>query len=297
MKMEAGAAEEILKLLDSSLSVIKWRLRPSSKRRLETDVLALCAGLRAVVMVDYGGKMPELQNHLCSLLSLISKESTILLPLRVMIIDDMIYMVHPKELAEYAVASLSSETQLLFIDLAKDPPKMLLHTDQNLVLSELLSIQKLFLSIFSVDDTCAQPSGCKAIDNVCASTPQISELIDLSGIMKDVQITLPTLNGWLLGYPVVYLFGKDHATDAVYNLSTKSLHIYQIMIKRSRKSDTKFEELMSFTVPYDLSLREEKEPWAEAFLARLLAKFECCKPVWTNMQLEVNQCYPQSIVL
>ncbi|XP_020261523.1 uncharacterized protein LOC109837613 isoform X4 [Asparagus officinalis] len=252
MKMEAGAAEEILKLLDSSLSVIKWRLRPSSKRRLETDVLALCAGLRAVVMVDYGGKMPELQNHLCSLLSLISKmvsvqESTILLPLRVMIIDDMIYMVHPKELAEYAVASLSSETQLLFIDLAKDPPKMLLHTDQNLVLSELLSIQKLFLSIFSVDDTCAQPSGCKAIDNVCASTPQISELIDLSGIMKDVQITLPTLNG--------------------------------------------------FTVPYDLSLREEKEPWAEAFLARLLAKFECCKPVWTNMQLEVNQCYPQSIVL
>lgn len=32
------------------------------------DVMALCAGIRPVVMVDYGGKLPELQQHLCALL-------------------------------------------------------------------------------------------------------------------------------------------------------------------------------------------------------------------------------------
>lgn len=37
---------------------------------------------------------------------------------------------------------------------------------------------------------------------------------------------------WLLGYPVVYLFGKEHIDRAIYNLSTKSLHIFQIFICR-----------------------------------------------------------------
>lgn len=37
---------------------------------------------------------------------------------------------------------------------------------------------------------------------------------------------------WLLGYPVVYLFSKDHVADAVYNLSTKYLHIYKILVRR-----------------------------------------------------------------
>lgn len=32
------------------------------------DVLALCTGMRPVVMIDYGGKMPELQERLCALL-------------------------------------------------------------------------------------------------------------------------------------------------------------------------------------------------------------------------------------
>ncbi|KAJ8445272.1 hypothetical protein Cgig2_024478 [Carnegiea gigantea] len=68
-------AEEALKVLDSSLSQIKWRLKPSSKRRLQIDVLALCSAMRPVIMVDYGGKMPELQDQLCALLELIQKIS------------------------------------------------------------------------------------------------------------------------------------------------------------------------------------------------------------------------------
>lgn len=36
-------------------------------------MLALCTGMRPVVMIDYGGKMPELQDRLLSLLELIQE--------------------------------------------------------------------------------------------------------------------------------------------------------------------------------------------------------------------------------
>lgn len=38
-------------------------------------MLALCTGMRPVVMIDYGGKMPELQDRLISLLELIQEVS------------------------------------------------------------------------------------------------------------------------------------------------------------------------------------------------------------------------------
>ncbi|KAB1213294.1 hypothetical protein CJ030_MR5G003636 [Morella rubra] len=71
--MEVAEMEQALKVLDSSLSLIKWRLKSPSKRRLEIDILALCTGMRAAVMIDYGGRMPELQERLCALVKLIQK--------------------------------------------------------------------------------------------------------------------------------------------------------------------------------------------------------------------------------
>lgn len=282
MEIEPINVDETPNQLDSCLSRIRWRLRSTSKRRLQTDILALCTKLRPVVMIDYGGKMPELQANLCALLSLMKKESTNFLPLRVMVIEDMIYIVHMIELSEYTLATLSLQIQIQFIDLERDPPRMVLQSDENPVVSELLAIQKIFSDEFPTD----------------INQGQIPEIIDLSEAVKESQITLPTINGWLLGYPVVYLFSKDNAADATCNLSTKSLHIYQIIISRNLKSGIKTsEELTSFTVPCDLSLGEDKEPWAEVFFARLMEKFEACRHVWTDMKMEVNQCYPQSIVL
>ncbi|CAK9168175.1 unnamed protein product [Ilex paraguariensis] len=72
--MEVSGLEEALKVFESSLSQTKWRLKASSKRRLETDVLALCVGMRPVIMVDYGGKMPELKERLCTFLKFCQKE-------------------------------------------------------------------------------------------------------------------------------------------------------------------------------------------------------------------------------
>ncbi|THF99726.1 hypothetical protein TEA_001128 [Camellia sinensis var. sinensis] len=51
---------------------------------------------------------------------------------------------------------------------------------------------------------------------------------------------------WLLGYPVVYLFGKEHIADAIYNLSTKSLHLFKVLVHRNGTSSkgNQEEELM-----------------------------------------------------
>ncbi|KAL0918871.1 hypothetical protein M5K25_010917 [Dendrobium thyrsiflorum] len=273
LPMDIRDAEEILSLLDACISIIKWRLRPSAKRRLETgstphasrlfisiflqylhplfgffshyvsvgfnftelahnpipDVLALCTRLRAVVMVDYGGKMPELQDHLCALMSSMHKERlfsqqimegskltvfllqecTLLLPLRIMVIEDMIYMVHVEGIAE--LSNLSLQQQLHFVDLEVDPPQLLLQTNQTPSMSEFVSLQKLFSSIFPCD---------AVVDTIHVATPlsvnprvEVSEynnnvvsiadtatsqpcgIFDLTSFLKDTQITIPGLNG------------------------------------------------------------------------------------------------------
>ncbi|KAK8474660.1 hypothetical protein V6N11_037078 [Hibiscus sabdariffa] len=126
-----------------------------------------------------------------------------------------------------------------------------------------------------------------------------SLLMDLSSCMHDTEVTVPTINGWLLGYPVVYLFSKDHIGDAVYNLSTKFLRIYKILVSRKSTSNkgSHPEELMSFSVPYELSMRGSNEPWAESFLARLQSKWGRCKQTWSSLEMEVTECYPQAIAL
>ncbi|GAB4825458.1 hypothetical protein Ancab_008331 [Ancistrocladus abbreviatus] len=305
--MERAKVEEVLKVVACSLSRLKWRLKPYPKRRLETDILALCTGMRPVVMVDYGGKMPELQEQLCAFLEFIQKEAPITFEqLRVMIIEDMIYLLNMREFAEYVGWSLSSEAKLLFVDLEQDPPKMVTKPSESLVAMQLVSIQKLFSSLFTVDGVNYDILDChrkddklnaKSVIPECKS--QVSQLIDLSITMKDAQVTLPTLNGWLLGYPVVYLFGKDHISDAIYNLSTKFLHLYRVFVCRNvaHANTSQLDELMSFSVPYDLSVEGRNEPWAEAFWLHMQAKWERCKQAWRCLQMEVSECHPQAIVL
>lgn len=299
--------DEVLKVLESSLSLIKWRLKFPTKRRLEIDILALCTGMRPAVMVDYGGKMPELQERLCQLMKLIQKESPIFEHLRVMVIEDMIYLIHVKGLAEHVRLSLSSEVQLLFVDLEQDPPKMITQAEKNPIGMQLVSIQKSFSLLFPQDGMKDDLLSCHREDNMADAksstneliTSQSSAFIDLSSCMQDTQVTVPTLNGWLLGYPVVYLFSTEHIADAICNLSTKSLRIFKISVTRNSAPNkgSQMEELLSFSVPYDLSMGGSNEEWAEAFLANMKEKWGRCKQVWRSLQMEVSECYPQAIVL
>lgn len=41
-----------------------------------------------------------------------------------MLIEDMIYLIHKRGLAEHAKSSLNSEAQLFFVDLEQDPPQV-----------------------------------------------------------------------------------------------------------------------------------------------------------------------------
>ncbi|CAF2112951.1 hypothetical protein Bca4012_095674 [Brassica carinata] len=282
--MEIPSSEEILECMSSCLSQIKWRLKPTSKRRLDIDVLALCTGMRPVVMIDYGGKLPELQDRLLSLLELIQEGLPVFKDLRVMVIEDMIYLINVRRLPKW----LSSEPELFFVDLEQDPPEMVEQSKESNLGMQLRSIQKLFSSTFPLDGG----------DNDDKSS-QSSLLVDLSCCLQDTKVTIPTLNGWLLDYPVVYLFGTDHIEEAIYNLSTKSLRIFKVLVQRNgtTEKDSLLEELTSFSVPYDLSMGGSKEVWAEAFLERMSSRWEECKHIWRSLDLQVSECYPQAIVL
>ncbi|GAB2212401.1 hypothetical protein Droror1_Dr00020363 [Drosera rotundifolia] len=330
--MERTQLEKALMMLQSAISQTKWRLKPSSRHRFQIDVLALCTGMRPVVMVDYGGKMPEIQQHLCAFLELVQKvdaaddggsmvkamqgrpafnfgcyikgeKSTFFEPLRVMVVEDMIYLVNFREFTDYIDWSIGSETNLSFIDLEQDPPKMITNRDENSVAVDLSSIQKLFSLVFTQSRVNTVFMNDQQNDGTSQHTlPKLhdilqSQLVDMSFCMKDRQLTIPTLNGWLLGYPVVYLFRKDYITDAICNLSTKSLHLFKVLVRRNDTcgDPSQGEELMSFSVPYDLSMDGGNEPWAEAFLLRMKAKWERCKHAWRFLKLEAVQCYPQAI--
>lgn len=81
--------------------------------------------MRAVVMVDYGGIMPQLQHQLSSLLQLAQKDSPIFHHLSLMVIQDMIYLIHPTELTNHVTSTLNSQQpQLLFVDLQHEPPQV-----------------------------------------------------------------------------------------------------------------------------------------------------------------------------
>lgn len=307
--MEVAELETVLKTFESALSQIKWRLKLSSKRRLETDILALCTEMRPVVMVDYGGKMPELQERLCAFLKHCKEDCSIFKPLHVMVIEDMIYLVHASAFAEFVKCSLNLETRLIFVDLEHDPPKMITQAEESCVAAELVLAQKTFSSVFSengikMDHLEHQKPEVRANSDSSLYKPTSSpssDVIDLSECIKDSHVTVPTLNGWLLGYPIVYLFGMAHIENAIYNLSTKSLNLFQVLVCRSARcnkgSQAQKEELMSFSVPYDLSLEGMDEPWVETFLTRIKAKQERCNQIWTSLQMEVNACYPQAIAL
>ncbi|XP_078447552.1 uncharacterized protein LOC144716307 isoform X2 [Wolffia australiana] len=308
--------EETLSVVDSCISKIKWRISPTARRRLHTDIVALCTRVRPVVMVDYGGKVPELTDHLCRLLDLCREASPVLLSLIVMIIEDMIYMIHIEGLTEYLEPT--SQNQLLFIDLDHDPPKLLPFSDQNKLLSGVIDIQRKFSSLFQIEATnkylvsslpkalstsagpCPKCPNSNSLSTICECNFPQSNPLDFSVCIKDTDVVIPTLNGWLLGYPAVYLFSKEHISDAIFNLSTKSLHIYKILARRKEASGGKQleEEIMSFSVPYDLSLGGAEEPWARTWFESMLKKFESCGHVfWSSLRMEVSACYSQAIVL
>lgn len=305
---EAGAYEEMLRVVEACAARIRWRLRPQSKRRLLNDIMFLCTGLRPVILMDYGGTMPQLQDNLCSLLHHARQEASILNPLRVMVINDMLYVIHIQGLAEHVSPNARSQHQLAFVDLEKSCCQLLANTEKNETMMELLSIQDRFSATFPIEAV-VEPGTTKqeprlperANDVECTGSiaDTTSLVVVLSAFLESTQIALPSLNGWLLGYPVTYLFRNESAEAATRNLSKHSLHIYRIYVVRNLHSDAKQSEveLLSFSVPCDLSAKREEEPWAKSFLAHMNKKVERCSHVWTSVRIEMEVFQSQSGVI
>uniref|UniRef100_A0A0D9XFM3 Uncharacterized protein n=1 Tax=Leersia perrieri TaxID=77586 RepID=A0A0D9XFM3_9ORYZ len=302
--------EEMLRVVEACAGRIRWRLRPHSKRRLLNDILFLCTGLRPVVLMDYGGTMPELQENLCSLLHHARQETSILSPLRVMVIGDMLFLIHAKDLAEHASPNARSQHQLAFVDLEKSCSKLLSDKDENDTVHEFVFIQDLFQAKFPVDSAVdlpvIQPGTTKQMaelpggttDTDCSrlTSDRTSLVIDLSVYLESVQIALPSLNGWLLGYPVTYLFCNRSSETATQNLSKHSLHIYRIYaVRRDPTAGKQSEqELMGFSVPCDMSAKRDEEPWAKSFLAHMNEKIKKCNHVWASVRMEIEVFQSQS---
>ncbi|KAG9152596.1 hypothetical protein Leryth_021927 [Lithospermum erythrorhizon] len=233
----AAEVDQILTTFESSLLAIKWRIKHSSKLRLQTDILALWTEMRPVIMVDYGGKMPELQERLCAFLHHIQQQSSAFQHLRVMVIEEMIYLINVKALAEFVQSGINLERQTVFVDIEQEVPKIIPPADNSLASVQLRALQKLFSEIFPVKTVMLELSHYNTTDpktneSFTSGTSHSSSVIDLTEGVQETQVTIPTLNGWLLGYPVVYFFSKDHIQDAIYNLSAKSLNIFQILVSR-----------------------------------------------------------------
>ncbi|PAN13358.1 hypothetical protein PAHAL_2G331000 [Panicum hallii] len=296
---EAGAFEEMLRVVEACAVRIRWRLRPGSKRRLLNDILFLCTGLRPVVLVDYGGTMPQLQENLCSLLHHARQEQS---------------TICTGGLAEHASPKERSQHQLAFVDLEKSCCRLLTNIEANDTVLELVSIQDRFSVKYPVDAAVDVPviqpgitkqmSGLpeRTIDAECTDNHVDDRTLlvdDLSSFLKTAQIALPSLNGWLLDYPVTYLFRNGSAEAAIQNLSKHSLHIYRVYVCGSYQSGAKQseEELMSFSVPCGLSTKRREEPWAKSFIARMSEKLRPCSQVWTSVRLEVEVFHSQSQVI
>nr|CAD1832218.1 unnamed protein product [Ananas comosus var. bracteatus] len=270
---DPGPYDDMVRVIEASFSRIKWRLSPApsaaSSMVSSSSSSSSFLNFSPVVLVDYGGIMPKLHENLCALLD------------------------HAR--------------------------KMLSSVEDSELISEFVSIQKLFSSVFPVKEAnrylpADEPPSMVTAEKelmesknvnvayISDSTEKASEDInDLCTFLHNARITLPSLNGWLLGYPVTYLFSREQGEKAMRNLSDQSLHIFRVYVSRKQKPGERLTEyeLLSFTVPCCLSTWRDKEPWMEAFLARMTAKVARSKHIWASMRVEIenSQSHSQTIVL
>ncbi|CDY42680.1 BnaC04g22260D [Brassica napus] len=187
-----------------------------------------------------------------------------------------------------------SEPEFFFVDLQQDPPQMVEPSKESNLGMQLTSIQKLFSSTFPLHGS--NNDTTTALDEANSSQPSL--FIDLSCCLQDTKVTIPTLNGylsnvfnlywqiWLLEYPVVYLFGTYHIEDAIYNLPTKSLRIFKVLVQRANKvttSDLQYHHGYFADINNNVCMKitkSEYEVWAEAFLERMSSRWEECKHIW-----------------
>jgi hypothetical protein len=124
--------------------------------------------------------------------------------------------------------------------------------------------------------------------------------LDLDTISCKIGVTMPTLNGWLLGYPVCYaVHDTANAESASRCLSTTTLKFYSVFTelqknKLLRKSEgAEDSPLFAFSMPRNLiesdQWREQKQKWDKTLQKRHEAALST-GTVWGNIIIEETTC-------
>eukprot|EP00897_Mesotaenium_endlicherianum_P002967 jgi/Mesen1/2699/ME000167S01854 len=124
-------------------------------------------------------------------------------------------------------------------------------------------------------------------------------LHDLDPLIDTLTIPLPTVNGWLLEYPVVYTFSKQQGLQASRSLSSLHLHLYSVhaaskVLEQPQQSQQGQPRsaadsmlLLGWSVPCNLSVRGPKEEWARSLVERMLARRGPVEAIWKVPRLQV----------
>lgn len=172
--------------------------------------------------------------------------------LRVVYIEDCVHVIHVYNLWNYLEYTLKPESLPEFIVLTRSSQRvrescaavifclaqsrhltfswqqMASSTEREKVLSSCRALKtKIFKAFLPTADGVQQ----KIAD--CALLPRLKEDILLSDLQDtEVDVLLPTANGWLLGYPVVYTFSKREAAEAGRRLAMTDLHLFKVSLQR-----------------------------------------------------------------
>ena len=122
-------------------------------------------------------------------------------------------------------------------------------------------------------------------------------ILDLESISQNVDIVMPTLNGWFLGYPVSYaVHDMVNAQSASRCLSTTTLRLYSVFTKltslRSSLNNVEVERspLFSFSLPANLvesdEWRERRKEWEKT----LRKQHKTAEDLWGKLSIEGSAC-------
>lgn len=295
--------KELWPKLQQLLPTLKMRLRASVRRRLAVDIMALSTGLRAAAMLDYVPCTPLMLQQLSQLLFHISQEVHEVADLRVLHMEGCGYLIHPSYLLEYMDRSLNSPSQLFFVVLDDDSPRKACQAEHEGIVKNLSGIQQRISSLLVQDVKSCSLTGTQESNGENATT----NVIEAGNSTSGSGILLPTLNGWLLGYPVVYFFVEENASRAGRCVAGGAVQLHQVLVSSSLLNPSNFQsdaeltyeedELLSFTVPSDLSPSGLGEDWAQLFLQKVTESVERACVVWSSVRMEVTTRKMEFMVL
>jgi Domain of unknown function (DUF4504) len=253
-----------MQILKSDFPKDTYRRLASASGNLLQDISAVVSGLRPSFLLDYLVIEPiYLTSVVRTVLALFPRELAKQQGLCILTLDDCCLITNLKPFQEG-----HTPQHPLFIEFdtnaqgAGMTARWASEEEQTAMQSKLVAVTRAVLAQL--------PS---------ASSRTHVPIINLDLILQNVGLTMPTLNGWFLGYPVTYaVHDMSNAESASRCLSTTTLKLYSVFtrlhktthLEKSLKKQNA--PLFAFSLPVNLvesdKWRERKQEWEESLRNR-----------------------------